>query len=639
MGDFSLSSTLGGFGTSVFGEDPSLGASYGLDDETISIRSLPGQTEESPSRELRISCPDATGLGCDISRMLLDFGISIIAGDISTDGKWCFLILEVELAPGVPARWSLLRQRLEHICPLSHSLPYLMRIKGSQPRAFQHPFLLRITASDRRSVLHSLAHCLMEADVTVFKARIRTGKAKQVTDEFWVYDNRCELPNDIRARQIQNQVRGFLRQVDASLDISPAPRDSGDEQDPGAELMQRSACKDATPSPPLRKLLSAASSQNLTTLRSSSSPTSSMHSGSQLPGRHSEQGASYSSLDGSQNGADVVAAPSSSQPGSAESAGQGHRDDREANGRRSPAAAAAESPWKARADDGPLRPPSAGSSASTSRRSSIEEEPLHGTLKLIHQDVEVNVDNSTASSYSSFIISCPNRKGLLYDIFRTFTDVQVRVAYGKVAVKPPGSFEAELFVQEVDGARILDLGMQEALVERVKRAVQQPVDIRLHDLPDASGTQLIIAAPLDSGGRGRPRVMYDVSAAVAAEGLTVQQADIRIQPIGMPISSDSADVDQNPAKQQIQSEPRHSSSSSDLQNALARPLEVHCFLICLPTGGPVADPTLRRAMWRAIRDQLIGNPLSRSNTPQQGPAPLRSKAQSLTSSFHRWRKY
>ena len=69
---------------------------------------------------------------------------------------------------------------------------------------------------------------------------------------------------------------------------------------------------------------------------------------------------------------------------------------------------------------------------------------------------QVTVDNSTASSYSSFIIACPNRKGLLYDIFRTFTDVQVRVAYGKVAVKPPNNFEAELFVQEVDGARILD---------------------------------------------------------------------------------------------------------------------------------------------------------------------------------------
>ena len=39
MGDFSLPSTFGGFGTSVFGEAPTLGGSYGLDDETISIRS------------------------------------------------------------------------------------------------------------------------------------------------------------------------------------------------------------------------------------------------------------------------------------------------------------------------------------------------------------------------------------------------------------------------------------------------------------------------------------------------------------------------------------------------------------------------------------------------------------------------
>jgi hypothetical protein len=31
-------------------------------------------------RELRISCPDATGLGCDITRMLLDFGLRILQG-------------------------------------------------------------------------------------------------------------------------------------------------------------------------------------------------------------------------------------------------------------------------------------------------------------------------------------------------------------------------------------------------------------------------------------------------------------------------------------------------------------------------------------------------------------------------------
>ena len=48
-------------------------------------------------REVRISCPDATGLGCDVTRMLLDFGLRIVHGDMSTDGKWCFLIFRVSM--------------------------------------------------------------------------------------------------------------------------------------------------------------------------------------------------------------------------------------------------------------------------------------------------------------------------------------------------------------------------------------------------------------------------------------------------------------------------------------------------------------------------------------------------------------
>ncbi len=46
------------------------------------------------------SCPDATGLGVDIARMLLDFGLRILRGDISTDGKWCFIIFKVCLSSG-----------------------------------------------------------------------------------------------------------------------------------------------------------------------------------------------------------------------------------------------------------------------------------------------------------------------------------------------------------------------------------------------------------------------------------------------------------------------------------------------------------------------------------------------------------
>ncbi|KAK9869029.1 hypothetical protein WJX84_003698 [Apatococcus fuscideae] len=630
-------------GTSVFGEDPTFGGASELDDETISIRRLPGTTEESPARELRISCPDATGLGCDISRMLLDFGISIVSGDVSTDGKWCFLIFEVELANTVPPRWGLLRQRLEHICPLSHSLPYLMRMKGSQPRAFQHPFLLRISASDRKSVLHSLALCLMEADVTVFKARIRTNKARQVKDEFWVYDNRCELPDEMRATQIQNQVRGFLKQVDATLEIEAAPSEAGEERDPGAELMQRSACKDATPSPPLRSLLAAHSSSRRHHTLHHPSPTHSNPSSILNSDGLSAGIASTSSQDSLQDGAEVHAAAPRSAAASPSASGESQHGTANGQGTcssgRQNVLAPVESPWVANEGGGVGRPPSPlGSSASTSRRSSLDDEPLNGSLNLIDGPLEVTVDNSTASSYSSFIISCPNRKGLMYDLFRTFTDVQVRVAYGKLAVKSAGRFEAELFVQEVDGARILDLGMQAALVERVKRAVQQPVDIRLHDLPDDSGTQLIIAAPLDSGGRGRPRVMYDVSAAVVSLELAVQQADIKVQPIGVPITPDCCSSSSGKGGKQGQAGPGQGAALTAFPAALSRPLEVHCFLICHPSGGPVSDPATRRALWSTLRDQLAGTCSRRSGGLQQAPS-QRAKLQNSSTSFHRWKKY
>ena len=39
---------------------------------------------------------------------------------------------------------------------------------------------------------------LWEADVVVFKAHITTGPGGKVLDMFWIYDNRCELPENHR---------------------------------------------------------------------------------------------------------------------------------------------------------------------------------------------------------------------------------------------------------------------------------------------------------------------------------------------------------------------------------------------------------------------------------------------------------
>lgn len=46
-----------------------------------------------------------------------------------------------------------------------------------------------------------LMHTLWEADVAVFKAHITTGPGGKVLDMFWIYDNRCELPENHRCER------------------------------------------------------------------------------------------------------------------------------------------------------------------------------------------------------------------------------------------------------------------------------------------------------------------------------------------------------------------------------------------------------------------------------------------------------
>ena len=55
-------------------------------------------------------------------------------------------------------------------------------------------------------------------------------------------------------------------------------------------------------------------------------------------------------------------------------------------------------------------------------------------------------------------------------------------------------------------------------MERVRAAVLLPVRIAIKDVYDDTCTELLITASLDSGGRGRPRVTYDVTAALNTLG-------------------------------------------------------------------------------------------------------------------------
>jgi hypothetical protein len=167
------------------------------------------------------SCPDATGLGVDIARMLLDFGLRILKGDISTDGKWCFIIFKVCLSSGesqrlcwhsgqagsgvrwmvkswrwpasqqthvlqtllptwqhprhlhapvpagVPPRWQLLKSRLDAICPSgTDTLQQLWRWR-SMPKE-QQPFLLQASPMWRAAMplTPAIGQCLRLAAAT-----------------------------------------------------------------------------------------------------------------------------------------------------------------------------------------------------------------------------------------------------------------------------------------------------------------------------------------------------------------------------------------------------------------------------------------------------------------------------------------
>lgn len=56
--------------------------------------------------------------------------------------------------------------------------------------------------------------------------------------------------------------------------------------------------------------------------------------------------------------------------------------------------------------------------------------------------------------------------------------------------------------------------MQEELIETVRCAVTLPLRIEIKDVFDQTSTELLVTAFLDSGGRGRPRVTYDVTTAL-----------------------------------------------------------------------------------------------------------------------------
>eukprot|EP00262_Sarcandra_glabra_P022330 TRINITY_DN9867_c0_g1_i2.p1 TRINITY_DN9867_c0_g1~~TRINITY_DN9867_c0_g1_i2.p1 ORF type:complete len:291 (+),score=21.47 TRINITY_DN9867_c0_g1_i2:115-987(+) len=153
------------------------------DDDAVLIQS--GATASDPC-VITVNCPDKTGLGCDICRIILEFGLYITRGDVSTDGKWCYVVLWVIPRPlSLSVKWANLKTRLLSVCP-SCSISYYFD-SSWQPKPSQ-VYMLKFLCLDRKGLLHDVTQVLCELELTIERVKVSTTPDGRVMDLFFITD-------------------------------------------------------------------------------------------------------------------------------------------------------------------------------------------------------------------------------------------------------------------------------------------------------------------------------------------------------------------------------------------------------------------------------------------------------------------
>lgn len=437
-------------------------------------------SEPTGLKELVISSPDATGLGVDVTRVLLEFGLNIFHADLMTDGGWAFLVFRVAMADdsGTQPRWGLLKQKIAAICPSDTDALHVM---SHIPRNETEPFIVKVHGHDRHGMLHRITQSFWSADCSVFKAQVVTEDNGKVMDVFWIHDNKGLLPNPERARDISDRLVELLGD-DVECSIIPAPLatrivpknisaifGSGYENTEGGERLRRLACKDATSHSNLRQLVTGGKSSALKHWSSSDSLSS--------------------------NGSlEALSNPES------------YNNTRNSSRHRRVSSI--------------LSPAGNMDHACATITKEFDQTDL----------VLVDVDTETSQDFILIQIECRNRKGLLYDIFVQLKEIRVRVANCRTIPMNNHKVRIELMVQDAYGGDLCS-GDDSAqiLVSRIREAIAKPVSILLGNGRRVGQYQLMVVAMVDAGGRGRPRVTYDVTKLLAALGVSVVACDVFVE--------------------------------------------------------------------------------------------------------------
>ncbi|EPS73518.1 hypothetical protein M569_01237 [Genlisea aurea] len=170
---------------------------------------------------LTVNCPDKTGLGSDICHTILEFGLYITKGDVSTDGKWCYIVFWVIPHSAVSdVSWMNLRQRLVSLCPPSIPTFYL-------PKASPSPspiYLLKFCSIDRKGLLHDVTRVLHQLELSIQRVKVSTTPDGRVLDLFFIKDNLAQLHKSYRQEETCERLKSVLGESCVSCEIQlPSP--------------------------------------------------------------------------------------------------------------------------------------------------------------------------------------------------------------------------------------------------------------------------------------------------------------------------------------------------------------------------------------------------------------------------------
>lgn len=362
-----------------------------------------GEQPEDDLTEITINCPDKVGLGCDIARIVFEFGLSITRGDLATDGRWCFVALWVIPRKRIlPTRWTLLKQRLEDACP--SALPTLLP-NCTQVSLSQRVLLLQVCSIDRTGLLNDVAQKLWELEFTIHKVKVSTTPEEKSINFFFISDSRNKLPWKKRGDEVIQQVKELLGTNCLHCDIRQA-------------------------------------SQEL-------------------------------------RGLDILPPPA----------------------------------WLTKDlfyDDAP--------SFENSRGDTV------GVQNVCSATIDVKHDTINSPLHTLLQVTCKRRKGLLYDTLRCVKDLELQVAHMRIASLDNGNSEISVFFLNSKGQKITDPTKKEEILSSVREAVDNPLRIKI--ITRGVDTELFVSTPIENCGRGRPRVIYDVTLALKMLDVGIFQADI-----------------------------------------------------------------------------------------------------------------